>query len=59
MGKKSSSTSQNGKGDKPRSCFSNDFKHNYDLIDWGRKDKLPKRGQLREDILKQEDEIEP
>jgi hypothetical protein len=23
-----------GKGDKPRNCFSSDFKDNYDLIDW-------------------------
>jgi hypothetical protein len=24
-----------GKGDKPRNCFSREFKDNYDLIDWG------------------------
>jgi hypothetical protein len=23
-----------GKGDKPRNCFSKDFKDNYDCIDW-------------------------
>lgn len=23
-----------GKGDKPRNCFSKDFKNNYDEIDW-------------------------
>ena len=25
-----------GKGDKPRNCFSKDFKDNYDLIVWGK-----------------------
>jgi DnaJ-class molecular chaperone len=29
-----------GKGDKPRNCFSKQFKLNYDAIDWGSKDKL-------------------
>lgn len=24
----------NGKGSKPRNCFSKDFKSNYDLINW-------------------------
>jgi hypothetical protein len=24
-----------GKGDKPRNCFSKQFKNNYDEIDWG------------------------
>lgn len=24
----------NGKGDKPRNCFSEEFKNNYDLINW-------------------------
>ena len=24
-----------GKGDKPRNCFSEDFRDNYDNIDWG------------------------
>jgi len=27
----------NGKGDKPRNCFSNKFKDNYDSIDWSKK----------------------
>lgn len=32
-----------GKGDKPRNCFSKQFKDNYDLIDWNSKKKeLPK-----------------
>jgi hypothetical protein len=31
--------SQNGKGDAPRSCFSKDFKENYDMIDWSKKPK--------------------
>lgn len=28
-----------GKGDKPRNCFSKQFKANYDLIDWSNKKK--------------------
>jgi hypothetical protein len=36
-----------GKGDKPRNCFSKDFKNNYDQIKWSvkkeeiKKDKKP------------------
>jgi hypothetical protein len=26
-----------GKGDKPRNCFSKDYKNNYDNINWGKK----------------------
>lgn len=26
-----------GKGDKPRNCFSKQFKDNYDKIEWNRK----------------------
>ena len=26
---------QAGKGDKPRNCFSNGYKSNYEMIDWG------------------------
>tara|TARA_R100001082_G_scaffold4038_1_gene3119 strand:+ start:528 stop:680 length:153 start_codon:yes stop_codon:yes gene_type:complete len=26
--------SQAGKGDKPRNCFSNGYKNNYDSINW-------------------------
>jgi hypothetical protein len=26
-----------GKGDKPRNCFSKDYKSNYDNINWGKK----------------------
>jgi len=33
----SNNNSSAGKGDKPRSCFSKEFKDNYDLIDWSRK----------------------
>jgi len=25
----------NGKGDKPRNCFSKDYKNNYEEINWG------------------------
>ena len=27
----------NGKGDKPRNCFSKKFRSNYDSINWGNK----------------------
>jgi hypothetical protein len=37
--KKSSSA---GKGDKARSCYSKNFKDNYDSIDWGKKKKKSK-----------------
>lgn len=33
-GKKQQPKTQNGKGDKPRNCFSDEFKDNYDLINW-------------------------
>ena len=26
-----------GKGDKPRNCFSKNYKNNYDEINWGNK----------------------
>jgi hypothetical protein len=29
-----------GKGDKPRNCFSKDFKNNYDLIVWRKPKKI-------------------
>lgn len=29
-------TGGSGKGDSPRSCFSQAFRDNYDAIDWGR-----------------------
>lgn len=32
---------QNGKGDKPRSCFSKKFKTNYDQINWHEQTKQP------------------
>lgn len=28
---------QAGKGCRPRNCFSEDFRNNYDAINWGRK----------------------
>lgn len=28
-----------GKGDKPRNCFSKEYKDNFDQIDWGKKGK--------------------
>jgi hypothetical protein len=30
-----------GKGDKPRNCFSNEFKFNYEEINWGHKSYKP------------------
>ena len=30
---------QAGKGDRPRNCFSNEFRSNYDLINWTVKEK--------------------
>lgn len=34
----------NGKGSKPRNCFSKNFKNNYDLIQWSKeKSKHEKR----------------
>ncbi len=37
------STTQAGKGDKPRNCFSENFRTNYDEINWGRTSLLLKR----------------
>jgi hypothetical protein len=31
---------QAGKGDKPRSCFSNKYRKNYELINWKKKSKI-------------------
>ena len=37
-----------GKGDKPRNCFSNSFKHNYDSIIWAEeKEKLLIKKELK------------
>jgi hypothetical protein len=36
-----------GKGDRPRNCFSKQFKDNYDLIDWGKNKRTP-AGQINE-----------
>ena len=33
----SKNKSNNGKGDKPRNCFSRKYKKNYDSINWGKK----------------------
>jgi hypothetical protein len=29
---------QAGKGDRPRNCFSNKYRNNYDLINWKKKE---------------------
>lgn len=33
----------NGKGDTPRNCFSSQYKHNYDQIDWKKSQDKNKR----------------
>ena len=33
---KTEPASQNGKGDVPRNIFSEDFRQNFDSIDWGK-----------------------
>jgi len=38
-----STSNQAGKGDKPRNCFSKQFKDNYDLIDWPHKKQKNKK----------------
>jgi len=42
-------TSGAGKGDRPRNCFSKQFKDNYELIDWSskknKKDKITREKQ--------------
>lgn len=35
MSDKVSNNTGAGKGDKPRNCFSKQYKDNYDSIDWG------------------------
>jgi hypothetical protein len=35
-------SNQAGKGDKPRNCYSKEFKNNYSEIDWKPKKKLDK-----------------
>ena len=42
MSERKQTNNQNGKGDKPRNCFSNDFKDNYDLINWQEDNKKEK-----------------
>jgi hypothetical protein len=34
---------KNGKGDKPRNCYSKDFKSNYDEIQWSSKNAYEKK----------------
>jgi hypothetical protein len=33
---------QAGKGDRPRNCFSNKYRKNYDMIDWNKKNEKNK-----------------
>ena len=44
MSEKKQANNQSGKGDKPRNCFSNKFKGNYDLINWQEEGKTKKGG---------------
>ena len=37
MNNNTSNNTGAGKGDRPRNCFSKQFKDNYDAIDWGKK----------------------
>ena len=39
--KKAKNKPSSGKGDAPRNCFSNDYKKNYDDIDWDAYDEEP------------------
>ena len=42
-----------GKGDAPRSCFSEDFRSNYDKIDWSRKGKAePHKTEIKPEDVK-------
>lgn len=40
-----------GKGDKPRNCFSEQYRNNYDDIDWGKKSSI-------EDLIEKEKRID-
>lgn len=40
-----------GKGDKPRNCFSEQYRSNYDDIDWGKKSST-------EDLIEKEKRID-
>ena len=42
-----------GKGDKPRSCFSQKYRDNYSLIDWKRKKHGPDNTEESESIPKE------
>ena len=37
-----------GKGDKPRNCFSREYKKNHDLIKWSSKKPIKKKGSKNE-----------
>ena len=37
-----SSKSEAGKGDRPRNCFSNKYRNNYDLINWKKRNSKKK-----------------
>ena len=39
-------SSQSGKGDKPRSCFSKNYKNNYSQINWKANKKFDKKSKI-------------
>lgn len=39
MNKNNSNNFEAGKGDRPRNCFSQKYRDNYDSIDWNKKQK--------------------
>jgi hypothetical protein len=52
----------NGKGDRPRNCFSKQFKDNYDSINWGHAKTIDEvcgspKGTFKKFIKEQEEEI--
>jgi hypothetical protein len=44
----------NGKGDKPRNCFSKQFKDNYDQINWAKREqgKAQSKGEIPKQSLR-------
>jgi len=52
----------NGKGDRPRNCFSKQFKDNYDSINWGHAKTIDDlcgspKGTFKKFIKEQEEEL--
>ena len=49
--------SQNGKGDKPRNCFSKKFRDNYDKINWTKEEDIKKLGKITVELYGKEMDI--